>query len=60
MNILNYFSQIKKRIIKLDNYITNPINNKDINNPFLKGGFMKAVINLSKVLHGNLYMDRRR
>ncbi len=37
MNILNYFSQIKKRIIKLDNYITNPINNKDINNPFLPG-----------------------
>ncbi len=34
MNIFNYFKEIKKRINKIDSYVTNPINYRDINNPF--------------------------
>lgn len=35
MNILNYFNEIKTKINKIDSYVTNPINYKDINNPFI-------------------------
>ncbi len=34
MNIINYFSEIKNRINRINSYITNPINYVDINNPF--------------------------
>ena len=34
MNILNYFKDIQKKIDKLNSYVSNPINHKDINNPF--------------------------
>lgn len=34
MNIKIYFNEIKNRINKINAYISNPINHKDINNPF--------------------------
>ena len=35
MKIYKYFYQIKKRIEKLNNYVSNPINHRNINNnPF--------------------------
>ena len=34
MKIFNYFKEVKKKINKINNYVTNPINYKDINNPF--------------------------
>lgn len=34
MNIYNYFFEIKEKINKINSYVTNPINYKDINNPF--------------------------
>ncbi len=34
MKILNYFNEIKNRVNKINSYITNPINYKDLNNPF--------------------------
>jgi len=35
MNILKYFYKIKRKINKLDKYITNPVNYDDVINPFL-------------------------
>ncbi len=34
MNINIYFKTIKDKINRIDKYVTNPINFKDINNPF--------------------------
>lgn len=34
MDIKTYFNEIKKRINKIDSYVSNPINYKDLNNPF--------------------------
>ncbi len=34
MNIRNYFNEIKDRINKINSYVSNPINYKDLNNPF--------------------------
>ena len=34
MNIKTYFKEIKNKINKINNYISNPINYKEINNPF--------------------------
>ena len=34
MNIKTYFNEIKNRINKINAYVSNPINHKDINNPF--------------------------
>ena len=35
MNIINYFSEIKNKINRLNSYVSNPLNYKDINNPFI-------------------------
>ncbi len=35
MNIKIYLKEIKNRINKLNNFVTNPINYKEINNPFI-------------------------
>jgi len=34
MKIFNYFTQIKERINRINKYTTNPMNYKDLNNPF--------------------------
>lgn len=34
MNIISYLKEIKQRINYINSYVTNPINYKDINNPF--------------------------
>ena len=34
MNIKTYFNEIKNRINKINAYVSDPINHKDINNPF--------------------------
>ena len=34
MKINNYFITLKSKIDLLDEYLTNPINYKDLNNPF--------------------------
>lgn len=34
MNIKIYFKDIKNQINRINKYITNPVNYKDINNPF--------------------------
>lgn len=34
MNIFNYFADIKQRINRINSFVSNPINHKDINNPF--------------------------
>lgn len=34
MEIKKYISGIKNKIDKINSYITNPVNYKDINNPF--------------------------
>ncbi len=34
MNINEYLNEIKQKINKINAYVTNPINYKDINNPF--------------------------
>lgn len=34
MNIKLYFTEIKNKINKLNSYVSNPINYKDLNNPF--------------------------
>ena len=34
MKIQIYLREIKRRINKINNFVTNPINYKDINNPF--------------------------
>ncbi len=34
MNIKIYLKEIKRRINDINNFVTNPINYKDINNPF--------------------------
>ena len=34
MNISQYFKEIKEKINRINTYTTNPINYKDINNPF--------------------------
>ncbi len=35
MNIINYFKVIKQRINNINSFVSNPLNYKDINNPFL-------------------------
>ena len=34
MKILTYLNEIKMRIVRINNYVSNPINYKDLNNPF--------------------------
>lgn len=34
MKILKYINEIKERVKCIDKYISNPINHKDLNNPF--------------------------
>lgn len=34
MNIFKYFTEIKNRIDSINEYVSNPINHRDINNPF--------------------------
>ncbi|MCD7878374.1 MAG: hypothetical protein LUG16_00390 [Candidatus Gastranaerophilales bacterium] len=34
MNIKSYFKDIKNKINRLNMYVSNPVNYKDINNPF--------------------------
>ena len=34
MKILKYFNEVKERIKRINNYVSNPINYKDLNNPF--------------------------
>lgn len=34
MNILNYFYNTMQKINNINSFISNPINHKDINNPF--------------------------
>ena len=34
MNIRSYLKEVKDKINKINRYTTNPINYKDINNPF--------------------------
>ena len=34
MKILTYLNEIKMRINRINNYVSNPINYKDLNNPF--------------------------
>lgn len=34
MNIKTYFNEIKERIHRINSYVSNPINYKNINNPF--------------------------
>lgn len=34
MNIQTYFNEIKRRIDRINSYVSNPINYKDLNNPF--------------------------
>lgn len=34
MNIKTYLREIKKKISKIDSYVSNPINYEDLNNPF--------------------------
>lgn len=34
MNIKNYIKDIKNKVDKINKYVSNPINHKDINNPF--------------------------
>ena len=36
MKIKSYFKEIKEKINKLNNYISNPFNYKNIDNPFAK------------------------
>lgn len=34
MKIINYFTQVKERIKRINSYVSNPLNYKDLNNPF--------------------------
>ena len=34
MNIRNYLKEVKEKINRINQYTTNPINYRDINNPF--------------------------
>ena len=34
MNIKKYFKEIKEKINRINTYTTNPINYRDVNNPF--------------------------
>lgn len=34
MNIKSYFYEIKTRINNINSFVTNPVNYKDLNNPF--------------------------
>lgn len=34
MNIRKYFKKIKEKINRINTYTTNPINYRDVNNPF--------------------------
>ncbi len=34
MNIRNYFYEIKERINRINSYVSNPVNYRNINNPF--------------------------
>lgn len=34
MNIVKYFADIKQRINQINSFVSNPINYKNINNPF--------------------------
>ncbi len=34
MNIRKYFKEIKEKINRINTYTTNPINYRDVNNPF--------------------------
>ncbi len=34
MNILNYFKNIQRKINRINSYVSNPMNYKNINNPF--------------------------
>lgn len=35
MNIQNYFKEIKEKINRINKYVSNPINYRNINNPFI-------------------------
>ena len=34
MKIIEYFNEIKERVKHINNYVSNPINYKNLNNPF--------------------------